>query len=43
MKHYTYERAEGLSTKPRKFRMEYNLIGKKVAEHMANGWNGINI
>lgn len=40
---YSFDQADKLSAKPRRFKMEYNLIGKKVAEHMANGWNGINL
>lgn len=41
-KTYTFERAEKIPTTWPKFRIETNLIGKKVAEHMANGWVAIN-
>lgn len=40
---YTYDRAERVSqAKPPKFRMEYNLIGRKLAEHMEKGYKLLN-
>lgn len=43
MKQYDFGKVEELSNaRPRKFKLETNLIGKKLAEHMANGYQLVN-